>query len=140
MKTQHDTNESISLYDNYKINLKPKDTDKKFYFIFADRELLLIDNQLPLLKDLNELDINEEDVKNCIYFPSPSMRRKNETQKHPKQRSRPKLLREHLNNKRILAYKLLVIDTLLRRKKPLFVCLRKAPQRVTEKFLISICS
>ena len=73
MKTQHDTKESISLYDNYKINLKPKDTDKKFYFIFNDRELLLIDNQLPLLKDLNELDINEEDVKNCIYFGSPRL-------------------------------------------------------------------
>ena len=34
MKTQHDTNESLSLYDNYKIGLKAKDTDKKFYFIF----------------------------------------------------------------------------------------------------------
>ena len=68
MKTQHDTKESISLYDNYKIGLKAKDTDEKFYFIFNDRDLLLIDNQLPLLKDLSELNINEENVKNCIYF------------------------------------------------------------------------
>ena len=68
MKTQHDTKESLSLYDNYKIGLKAKDTEKKFYFIFSDRNLLLIDNQLPLLKDLNEIDIHEEDVKNCIYF------------------------------------------------------------------------
>ena len=30
MKTQHDTKESISLYDNYKIGLKAKDTDEKF--------------------------------------------------------------------------------------------------------------
>ena len=28
----------------------------------------MIENQLPLLKDLKELNINEEDVKNCIYF------------------------------------------------------------------------
>ena len=68
MKTQHDTNESISLYDNYKIDLKAKDTDKKFYFIFHERNLLLIEHQLPLLKDLSELNINEEAVKNCIYF------------------------------------------------------------------------
>ena len=68
MKTQHDTKESLSLYDNYKIGLKAKDTDEKFYFIFNDRDLLLIDYQLPLLKDLNELNINETDVKNCIYF------------------------------------------------------------------------
>ena len=68
MKTQHDTKESLSLYDNYKIGLKAKDTDEKSYFIFNDRDLLLIDYQLPLLKDLSELNINEEDVKNCIYF------------------------------------------------------------------------
>ena len=28
MKTQHDTKESLSLYDNYKIGLKAKDTTK----------------------------------------------------------------------------------------------------------------
>ena len=27
MKTQHDTKESLSLYDNYKIGLKAKDTE-----------------------------------------------------------------------------------------------------------------
>ncbi len=36
MKTQHETKDSISLYDNYKINLKAKDTDKKFYFIISE--------------------------------------------------------------------------------------------------------
>ena len=69
MKTQHDTNESLTLYDNYKIGLKAKDTDKKFYFIFSDRDLLLIDNQLPLLKDLNELDINATTTYETQYCP-----------------------------------------------------------------------
>lgn len=59
---------TISLYDNYKIDIKAKDTDEKFYLIFSNRELLLIDNQLPLLKELNDLNIKAEDVKNCIYF------------------------------------------------------------------------
>lgn len=60
--------EPIGLYDNYKIDSKIKNTEEKFYFIFNDRELLLIENQLPLLKALNELNIHEEDVKNCIYI------------------------------------------------------------------------
>lgn len=60
--------EPIGLYDNYKIDSKIKNTEEKFYFIFNDRELLLIENQLPLLKALNELNISEEDVKNCIYI------------------------------------------------------------------------
>lgn len=60
--------EPIGLYDNYKIDSKIKNTEEKFYFIFNDRELLLIENQLPLLKALNELNIREEDVKNCIYI------------------------------------------------------------------------
>ena len=28
----------------------------------------MIDDQLPLIKNLNELSISEEDVKNCLYF------------------------------------------------------------------------
>ena len=68
MKTQHEKNESISLYDNYKIDIKAKNTDEKFYFIFHERNLLLIDHQLPLLKELNELNISDDDVINCIYF------------------------------------------------------------------------
>ena len=68
MEKEKQKNESISIYDNYNLDSKIKNTDEKFYFIFNNRELLLIENQLPLLKDLKELNINEEDVKNCIYF------------------------------------------------------------------------
>ena len=68
MEKEKQNNESISIYDNYNLDSKIKNTDEKFYFIFNNRELLLIENQLPLLKDLKELNINEEDVKNCIYF------------------------------------------------------------------------
>ena len=68
MKTQAKKKESISLYDNYKIDSEVKNSEEKFYFIFHNRDLLLIDNQIPLLEDLNEININEEDRKNCIYF------------------------------------------------------------------------
>ena len=68
MEKEKQKNESISIYDNYNLDSKIKNTDEKFYFIFNNRELLLIENQLPLLRDLKELNINEEDVKNCIYF------------------------------------------------------------------------
>ena len=68
MKEKNNAKESISIYDNYKIDIKAKGTDEKFYFIFHDRNLLLIENQLPLLKELKDLNIDDGDVKNCIYF------------------------------------------------------------------------
>lgn len=68
MEKETQGKDTISLYDNYKIDIKAKDTDEKFYFIFSNRELLLIENQLPLLKELSDLNIKDEDVKNCIYF------------------------------------------------------------------------
>ena len=45
--------ESISIYDNYKLDSEIKNTDEKYYFIFYERELLLIDNQVPLINDFN---------------------------------------------------------------------------------------
>lgn len=68
MEKEKQKNESISLYDHYKIDSEIKNSDEKFYFIFYDRKLLLINNQLPLIKDLNELNIKEDEIKNCIYI------------------------------------------------------------------------
>lgn len=60
--------ESISIYDNYKIDSEIKNTDEKYYFIFKERELLLINNQVPLIKDFKEINLEETDIKNCIYI------------------------------------------------------------------------
>ena len=67
MKNQN-KKESISIYDNYKLDSEMKNTDEKYYFIFNERELLLINNQIPLIKDFNEINISEKDIKNCLYI------------------------------------------------------------------------
>ena len=67
MKNQN-KKESVSIYDNYKIDSEMKNTDEKYYFIFNERELLLINNQVPLIKDFNEINISEKDIKNCLYI------------------------------------------------------------------------
>ena len=67
MKTQHEK-ESVSIYDNYKLDSEIKNTDEKYYFIFNERELLLINNHIPLIKDFNEININKKDIKNCLYI------------------------------------------------------------------------
>ena len=67
MKTQSEK-ESISIYDNYKLDSEIKNTDEKYYFIFKERELLLINNQVPLIKDFNEINIDEKDIANCIHI------------------------------------------------------------------------
>ena len=67
MKTQHEK-ESVSIYDNYKLDSEIKNTEEKYYFIFNERELLLINNQIPLIKDFNEINISENDIKNCLYI------------------------------------------------------------------------
>ncbi len=68
MKRQNDERESISIYDNYKIDSEIKNTEEKYYFIFKERALLVINNQVPPIKDLSELNINDNDVKNCIFI------------------------------------------------------------------------
>ena len=65
MKNQN-KKESISIYDNYKLDSEMKNTDEKYYFIFNERELLLINNQIPLIKDFNEINISEKEIKNCL--------------------------------------------------------------------------
>ena len=67
MKTQHEK-EAVSIYDNYKLDSEIKNTEEKYYFIFNERELLLINNQIPLIKDFNEINISENDIKNCLYI------------------------------------------------------------------------
>ena len=67
MKTQHDEG-FISIYDNYSLDSEIKNTEEKYYFIFYQRELLLVNNQVPPIKGLNEINIGKKDVKNCLYI------------------------------------------------------------------------
>ena len=67
MNTKHEK-ESISIYDNYKLDSEIKNTDEKYYFIFNERQLLLIDKQVPLVKDFKEISLEENDIKNCIHI------------------------------------------------------------------------
>ncbi|AMK15725.1 NAD(+) diphosphatase [Methanobrevibacter olleyae] len=68
MKNKIEEKESLSIYDNYKLDSEIKNSSQKYYFIFNEKKLLLINNEVPILKDLNELKIDEKDVKNCIYI------------------------------------------------------------------------
>ena len=68
MRKENETKESISIYDNYKIDMELKHTDEQYYFIFYKRRLFLINNKVPLVKDLISLNINDSDVKNSIYI------------------------------------------------------------------------
>lgn len=68
MKNMHNENESVSLYQNYKIDSEIKNTEEKYYFIFDERKLLLLNNQIPLIKDLEELGILNENIKNNLYL------------------------------------------------------------------------
>ena len=68
MENKKEEKEAISIYDNYKIDSKIKNTEEKHYFIFYQRELLLINDHAPLLKDLNEIGIGQKDIVNCIYI------------------------------------------------------------------------
>ena len=64
MEKEKQKNESISIYDNYKLDSKFKNTEEKFYFIFNNRELLLIENQLPftLSFSLGAVDLQKSSV------------------------------------------------------------------------------
>ena len=57
-----------SIYSNYKIDTEIKNTKEKYYFIFNERKLLMINNTIPLISDLNQLNIKEDNIKNEIYL------------------------------------------------------------------------
>lgn len=57
-----------SIYENYKIDTEIKNSEEQFYFIFNDRNLLLINDKLPVAHNLDELNIKEENIKNKIYL------------------------------------------------------------------------
>ena len=68
MRKENESKESISIYDNYKIDMELKHTEEQYYFIFYQRRLFLINNKVPLVKDLISLNIHDSDVKNSIYI------------------------------------------------------------------------
>ena len=49
---------NAEIYKNYDINAKVKNSEKKYYFIFKNNELLLINKELPLLENLDQLNLN----------------------------------------------------------------------------------
>ncbi|MDO5850138.1 MAG: NAD(+) diphosphatase [Methanobacteriaceae archaeon] len=57
-----------SIYSNYKIDAEIKNTKEQYYFIFNQRKLLIINNTIPLISDLNQLNINEDNIKNKMYL------------------------------------------------------------------------
>lgn len=48
------------LYENYIIDSKIKNTEKSYFFIFNENKLLLINEKIPLIKDINQLNLNIE--------------------------------------------------------------------------------
>lgn len=54
-----------NIYDNYILDSKIKNTDNSYFFVFEEDMLLLINNQIPLIKDIDELDM---DIIRKIYI------------------------------------------------------------------------
>lgn len=65
--TSKNTN-CTNIYSNYNLESDIKNTKEQYYFIFNNRELLIIDNNIPLIKDLKDIRINEEDIKNKMHL------------------------------------------------------------------------
>ena len=61
-------NKMKSIYSNYEIDAEIKNTKEQYYFIFNKRELLIINNTIPLISDLNQLNIKEDNIKNKMYL------------------------------------------------------------------------
>ena len=57
-----------SIYSNYEIDAEIKNTKEKYYFIFNERNLLIINNTIPLISDLNQLNIKEDNIKNELLM------------------------------------------------------------------------
>ena len=58
----------VEIHDNYKLDGEIQNTENKYYFIFHQRKLLLVNNQVPLISDIEEIYINEVDIKNKIFI------------------------------------------------------------------------
>jgi len=58
------------IYENYQLDKEIQGSEEKYYFIFKQdgkKSLLLINNKVPLLKDINQI-IKEDLIKNNIYI------------------------------------------------------------------------
>ena len=42
----------LSIYEHYKLDAEEENTPQKYFFIFNEKDLLLIDNEVPLLNSL----------------------------------------------------------------------------------------
>ena len=58
----------LSIYEHYKLDAEEENTPQKYFFIFNEKDLLLIDNEVPLLNSLIDIGIEEEDIKNNIFM------------------------------------------------------------------------
>ena len=58
----------VEIHDNYKLDGEIQNTENKYYFIFHQRKLLLVNNEIPLISGLDEIYIKEADIKNKIFI------------------------------------------------------------------------
>ena len=58
----------VEIHDNYNLDGEIQNTENKYYFIFHQRKLLLVNNQVPLISDIEKIYINEVDIKNKIFI------------------------------------------------------------------------
>ena len=58
----------MSIYEHYKIDAEEENTPRKYFFIFNEKDLLLIDNEVPLINSLKDIGIEEENISNNIFL------------------------------------------------------------------------
>ena len=58
----------LSIYEHYKLDAEEENTPQKYFFIFNEKDLLLIDNEVPLLNSLMDIGIEEENIANNIFM------------------------------------------------------------------------
>lgn len=51
---------NTKLYENYILDAKIKNTPKSYFFIFNENKLLLINDEIPLIEDITQLNLNIE--------------------------------------------------------------------------------
>ncbi len=58
----------MSIYENYQIDAEEENTSLKYFFIFNEKNILLIDNKIPLVESLDEINLKEDFIQNNIFL------------------------------------------------------------------------
>ena len=67
---KNENSPKVEIHDNYKLDAEVLNTQKKYYFIFHQRKLLLVNNQIPLISGLEEIYIKGSNIKNELFIGS----------------------------------------------------------------------